>query len=196
VEQKTALPSSFDSDIPPRDGRSYNKRAMTLLAGLSAFAARETREGVEVCISEDLAPGKRLRQAEILITSMLEVRPIFVAEGAVVSKGPDGEPVLDEFVLTELPSSVPIGLPEWLAPTGALEFASSWQRWRESFKPSDASVPRQIRDAPERIRDQGRAVMAATVLLAKDQPLEGWSIRREIERATRPRQSFRNPWRW
>jgi hypothetical protein len=182
--------------LAPPSGHSYDKRRLEVLPGLSVFAARETREGVEVYISEDLAPGKRLRQAEILFTSMLQLRPAFRATGAAVSKGPDGEPVLGEFVLTELPSSVPITLPEWLVPTGALEFAAAWQLWRESFEPPSGASHRHIRDAPDRLRDQGREVMAATVLLTKDQPLEGWLIRRDIERATRPRQSFRNPWRW
>jgi len=181
---------------PPPSGHSYDKRRLEVLPGLSVFAGRETRDGVEVYISEDLAPGKRLRQAELLFTSMLQMRPAFRATGAPVSKGPDGEPVLGEFVLTELPSSIPIALPQWLAPTGALEFATEWQLWRESFNPPSGASHRQIRDAPERLRDQGRWVMAATVLLIKDQPLEGCLIRREIERAMRPRQLFRNPWRW
>ena len=114
----------------PEDGYSLNRVTDGFEEGVSVYRGRKSSAGGYVLdIPRDLEAESVLSQAVMAVELMLETRPVYVAVGAEIGEGEDGEPLLENVALKPVSPLVRVDLPEWWGPTG-LEFADGWHRWR------------------------------------------------------------------
>jgi hypothetical protein len=119
----------------PEGGCSWNFHEECYEEGASVYPGRKVQGGYAFDYPCD--PDYRDLTLSI-VEMMLAGRALYLAAGAEVGKGGDGEPLLEDILLALASPLARLEVPDWWGPAGR-SFADAWNKWRRNIGPKGAS---------------------------------------------------------